>query len=44
MINFNEFRLWKKDRIQDYLHIRGQPTTGNKDELIVLAFGARIIS
>ena len=29
----NEFRLWEKDRIQEYLRIKALPTTGNKDEL-----------
>ena len=40
MTDFNEFRLWKKDRLQDYLQERGLPTTSNKNELIAVAFGA----
>ena len=40
MTNYNKFHLWKKHKNQDYLRIRGLPTTGNKDELIKLAFGA----
>ena len=37
MTDFNEFHLWKKDIIQEYLLIRGLPTTGSKDELMALA-------
>ena len=44
MTDFNEFCLWKKNIIQEYLHIRGLPTTGNKYELTALAFGAPNIS
>ena len=43
MTDFDEFRLRKKDILQEYLRIRGWPTTGNKDELISLAFGVRTI-
>ena len=43
MTDFDEFRLWKKDRPQEYLRIRGRPTAGNKDELISLAFGKTTI-
>jgi len=43
MTDFNEFRLWKKDIIQQYLRIRGLPTTGNKDEIITLAFGVSCV-
>ena len=38
MANFNEFRLWKKDKMQEYLRNRGLPPTGNKEELVALAF------
>ena len=44
MANFNEFRLWRKDKIQEYLRDRGLPTTGNKDELVAMAFGASYFS
>ena len=36
MTDFYEFHLWKKDITQEYLLIRGLPTTGNKDELMAL--------
>ena len=50
MTDFNEFRLWKKEKIQEYLRISELklPTTGNKNELIALAtapaFGASYFS
>ena len=44
MANFNEFCLWKKEKIQEYLRDRGLPTTGNKEELVVLAFGVSYFS
>ena len=44
MANFNEFRLWRKAKIQEYLRDRGLPTTGNKDELVAMAFGASYFS
>ena len=39
MANFNEFRQWRKGKIQEYLRDRGLPTTDNKDELVAMAFG-----
>ena len=46
MTDFNEFRLWKKDRLHEYLWERGLLTTGNKNELdlVTLVFGASFFS
>ena len=40
MASFDEFTLWKKDRLQKYLRDRGLPVTGKRAELIALAYGA----
>ena len=40
MTDINEFRLWNKDRNQEYLLIIGLSTTGNEEELITLTFDA----
>lgn len=40
MASFDDFNLWKKDRLQVFLKVRGIPTTGKKAELVALAYGA----
>ena len=40
MTTYEEFCLWGKARVQDYLRERGLSTTGSRDELRAVAYGA----
>ena len=40
----DDFRRWKVPELKEFLRIRGLKTTGTKDELTALAFGAEQLS
>ena len=39
-----DFRRWKVPELKEFLRIRGLKTTGTKDELTALSFGAEQLS
>ena len=40
MSSFDDFGLWKRDRLQAYLRARNITCNGRKEELRALAYGA----
>ena len=38
MASYDDFYLWKRDRLQQFLRVRGIKSTGKRDELRALAY------
>ena len=44
MASHYDFNIWSRDRLQQFLRDRGLKTSGRKEELVALAYGASVLN